>query len=86
MIVAIGYTFFTHFSNERGLVDQGDIAPNFVLEDLDGNRLELQELSGEGLYVNFWATYCTYCRDKMQYLQEYYQVLRIKVYELFLLM
>ncbi|WP_280768280.1 thiol-disulfide oxidoreductase ResA [Salipaludibacillus daqingensis] len=73
MITAVGYTFYNHFADERGLVDQGDKAPNFVLEDLDGNRFELQELSGEGVYVNFWATYCTYCRDKMQYLQNFYE-------------
>ncbi|PYZ94462.1 alkyl hydroperoxide reductase [Salipaludibacillus keqinensis] len=73
MLAAIGYTFYNHFSTERGLVDQGDIAPNFVLEDMEGNRLELADLQGEGVYVNFWATYCTYCRDKMAYLQEYYE-------------
>ncbi|QKS71049.1 thiol-disulfide oxidoreductase ResA [Paenalkalicoccus suaedae] len=70
MVLAIGYTFYNHFSEDRGLVDAGDFAPNFVLEDLDGNRLELSDLQGQGVYVNFWATYCTYCRDKMGYLQE----------------
>lgn len=73
MIIAIGFTFYNHFSADRGLVTQGDIAPNFVLEDLDGNRLELSDLQGKGVYVNFWATYCTYCRTKMQYLQEYHE-------------
>lgn len=73
MFVAIGYTFYNHFSEDRGLVNEGDIAPNFVLDDMDGNRLELADLQGKGVYVNFWATYCTYCREKMQYLQEYHE-------------
>lgn len=73
MVAAIGYTFYNHFSEERGLVDGGDEAPNFVLENMDGERVELSELQGQGVYVNFWATYCTYCRQKMEYLKEYHE-------------
>ncbi|MCR6096566.1 thiol-disulfide oxidoreductase ResA [Salipaludibacillus agaradhaerens] len=73
MVIAVGYTLYNQFSEERGVVDTGDIAPNFVLEDMEGNRLELNELRGEGVYVNFWATYCTYCREKMSYFEEFYE-------------
>jgi peroxiredoxin len=73
MLAAIGYTFYNHFSEERGLVDQGDEAPNFVLEDMEGERVELSDLQGQGVYMNFWATYCTYCRDKMQVLNDHYE-------------
>jgi peroxiredoxin len=73
MVIAVGYTLYNQFSEERGVVDAGDTAPNFVLEDLEGNRLELNEHRGEGVYVNFWATYCTYCREKMSYFEEYYE-------------
>lgn len=72
MVAAIGYTFYNHFSEDRGLVDAGDEAPNFVLENMEGERVELSELQGQGVYVNFWATYCTYCRQKMEYLKEYH--------------
>ncbi|PRO66777.1 thiol-disulfide oxidoreductase ResA [Alkalicoccus urumqiensis] len=73
MIAAIGYTFYNHFSEERGLVDSGDEAPNFILENMQGEELELAEMEGQGVYLNFWATYCTYCRDKMEILKEYYE-------------
>ncbi|MGJ9384624.1 thiol-disulfide oxidoreductase ResA [Salipaludibacillus sp. CF4.18] len=73
MLAAIGYTFYIHFSEDRGLVSQGDTAPNFVLEDMEGNRLELAELRGQGVYLNFWATYCPYCVQKMEYLQKYHE-------------
>ncbi|SDN38403.1 Peroxiredoxin [Alkalicoccus daliensis] len=73
MVAAIAYTFYNHFSEERGLVDAGDEAPNFVLEDMDGERVELSELRGQGVYLNFWATYCTYCRQKMEYLKDYHE-------------
>ncbi|WP_147804825.1 thiol-disulfide oxidoreductase ResA [Alkalicoccus halolimnae] len=71
MAAAIGYTFYNHFSEERGLVDAGDEAPNFILEDANGEEVELDNMEGQGVYLNFWATYCTYCRDKMDYLKEY---------------
>ncbi|MBM7094710.1 MULTISPECIES: thiol-disulfide oxidoreductase ResA [Alteribacter] len=73
LATAIGYTLFTHFSEERGLVDAGDTAPDFALEDMDGNLVHLDELKGKGVYLTFWATYCTYCRDKMEYLKEYHE-------------
>ncbi|UCZ54722.1 thiol-disulfide oxidoreductase ResA [Bacillus shivajii] len=82
MVIAIGYTFYSHFSEERGLVDQGDIAPNFVLNDLDGNRIELADLQGKGVYVNFWATYCSFCRSKMQYLKDHYEDFKEKGVEI----
>lgn len=73
MVLAIGYTFYTHFSSGQQVVmSSGDMATNFVLEDLDGNLVELEELQGKGVYLTFWATYCTYCRQKMQYVRDHY--------------
>ncbi|MCD8511500.1 MAG: thiol-disulfide oxidoreductase ResA [Bacillus sp. (in: Bacteria)] len=82
MIAAIGYTFYSHFSTERGLVDAGDVAPNFVLKDLDDNSIELKDLNGKGIYMNFWATYCSFCRQKMQYLKDHYEEYREKGVEI----
>ncbi|ADU30083.1 thiol-disulfide oxidoreductase ResA [Evansella cellulosilytica] len=82
MIVAIIYTMYNHLSDERGLVDSGDIAPNFRVVDLDENILELDELRGKGVYVNFWATYCRFCREKMQYLRDHYDEYKEKGVEI----
>ncbi|MDQ0257691.1 peroxiredoxin [Evansella vedderi] len=82
MVAAIGYTFWSHFSTERGLVDEGDVAPNFVLRDLEDNPIELNDLKGKGVYMNFWATYCSFCRQKMQYLRDHYEDYREKGVEI----
>ena len=82
MIVAIGYTFYSHFAEERGVVDKGDMAPNFALVDLEGNTVELEDFRGKGVYVNFWATYCSICRVKMQYLNEHYDEYKDKGIEI----
>ncbi|MFA9556100.1 thiol-disulfide oxidoreductase ResA [Evansella sp. AB-rgal1] len=76
MVIAIGYTLYNHLYNERGLVDRNDVAPNFKVEDLDGNIIELEELRGKGVYLNFWATYCVYCRQKMEVLRDNYEEYR----------
>ncbi|CAM3715536.1 thiol-disulfide oxidoreductase ResA [Alkalicoccus chagannorensis] len=73
MLAAIGYTFYSHFSEDRGLVDAGDEAPDFVLTDLDGEEVELSDYQGQGVYLNFWATYCTFCRQKMDDLKDHYE-------------
>lgn len=40
----------------------GQPAPNFVLNDIDGNRLELYALRGEPVLLYFAATWCVPCR------------------------
>ncbi|MDG5787652.1 thiol-disulfide oxidoreductase ResA [Evansella sp. AB-P1] len=82
MVAAIGYTFYNHFSEERGIVDRDDEAPNFILEDINGNQIELEQLRGQGVYLNFWQTYCVWCREKMQYLRDHYEEYKEKGVEI----
>lgn len=45
------------------------LAPGFTLTTLDGGTVALDGLRGQPVLVNFWATWCRYCRDQMPFLQ-----------------
>ena len=51
----------------------GDIAPDFALFDLEGNIIRLYDLKGHIVFINFWATWCPYCRDEMASMERMFQ-------------
>ena len=54
-------------------VEVGNLAPDFQLQNLDGQTVSLGNLQGKPVLINFWATWCPPCRDEMPYIQEIYE-------------
>jgi peroxiredoxin len=67
----------------------GDLAPNFLLETLDGGEIRLSDLRGKGVIVNLWATWCGSCRKEMpqivaaydRYQEEGLEIIAVNVQE-----
>lgn len=55
---------------------QGAVAPDFTLETIDGETVSLSDYRGQPVVINFWATWCTPCREEMPLLQESYEAHR----------
>ncbi len=50
----------------------GNRAPDFELQDLDGQSISLSSLRGSPVMLNFWASWCPPCRYEMPFIQEVY--------------
>ncbi|UCZ53558.1 redoxin domain-containing protein [Bacillus shivajii] len=54
-------------------LDEGNYAPDFTLETLDGETMNLSDFRGQKVMINFWATWCPPCRAEMPDMQEVYE-------------
>lgn len=49
---------------------KGQPAPDFALQDADGNTVRLSDLRGNVVWVNFWATWCEPCKKELPDIQK----------------
>jgi len=52
------------------------LAPDFVLEDLNGHTVRLFDFRGKVVFINLWTTWCEPCRVEMPSMEALYQRLR----------
>ena len=64
------YSNFTKDKNDQ--LQMGAQAPNFVLTDMNGNQHKLSDYKGQGVFLNFWGTWCKPCEYEMPYMENQY--------------
>jgi len=57
-----------------GRPQQGEPAPDFTLELLDGSQISLSDLRGQVVVLNFWASWCAPCRSEAPALQQVWEM------------
>jgi len=74
MVGVIVFTIYSNLSKEKNEVLQvGDEAPDFVLTDMNGEQHQLSDYKGQGVFLNFWGTWCKPCEREFPLMDEQYQ-------------
>lgn len=75
MVVAIVFTIYTNLTKEKtALIQVGDDAPDFALVDMNGEKHQLSDYKGKGVFLNFWGTWCKPCEREFPLMDKHYQV------------
>ena len=81
LIIVVLFSFFITAQESEDLA--GRRAPNFVLENLDGDYVELNQEIGEGpILLSFWATWCKPCIEELAEFKKLYNEYKDKGFKL----
>lgn len=47
------------------LPKEGELVPDFILEDRQGRAFQLSQFKGNFVFLNFWATWCPPCIEEL---------------------
>ncbi|MGJ7920190.1 peroxiredoxin family protein [Neobacillus sp. LXY-4] len=54
-------------------IQEGEKAPDFQLDTLEGEAIKLSDSKGKKVVLNFWATWCPPCKAEMPHVERFYQ-------------
>ena len=60
-------------SEESTTESNKNSAPDFTVTDADGNNVKLSDFNGKPVVLNFWTTWCYYCKVEMPDFNEAYK-------------
>lgn len=81
-LVLLGLIVYLWFRPPAWVSEQRESAPTAPVTLLTGRAVSLPMLSGKVVLVNFWATWCPYCRHEMPAMEAYYRAHRDEGFEI----
>ncbi|MCB9856106.1 MAG: TlpA family protein disulfide reductase [Phycisphaerales bacterium] len=67
----------------NGMLAAGTNAPDWTLQDVEGNDVSLKSLRGKVVVIDFWASWCGPCKMAMPYLQKLHDKYKDKPVKVF---
>lgn len=58
----------------QGVLTRGEQAPAFVLTTFEGETISSEELAGNVVVLNFWASWCLPCEQEAEHLQQAWEL------------
>lgn len=79
LAASIIFTIYNNLKNEKTeVLKVGDQAPDFELVDMNGKTHQLSDYQGQGVFLNFWGTWCKPCEREFPLMDKQYQVYKDK--------
>lgn len=69
----LGFTVLLTGNQPNRPPTAGSLLADFKLRDLNNAEIQLSDLRGKPVLLNFWATWCVPCKTEMPLLQQSYQ-------------
>ena len=64
-LLVLGTLARVNAQEKETLVKVGDDVPEFVVEMFDGQKIDIKDLKGKVVLINFWATWCPPCQEEL---------------------
>ena len=69
-LLVLGSLARVNAQEKETLVKVGDVVPEFVVEMFDGQKINIKDLKGKIVLINFWATWCPPCQEELKRVQK----------------
>ena len=64
------FTKIDRLYSKKALIAPGRTAPDFTCYDNESNIVKLADIKGKYIYITFWASWCSSCREELPYFIE----------------